>query len=138
MNRGLAKGVGSASLALVALLESCRSAPIANTAFEQTYLRAEHNWEFRSQFRDADNLLNAFDYGHAILYETLIARRDAAVRLETHEFDFITTRLLPHPPPVPLEEAAVGPDYTKLVPEVAAMFEWAHMLHRQLYDIWTA
>jgi len=107
-------------------------------AFEQTYLHAPYNWAFRDEFHDADNLLNAFDYGHAVLYETLIATKDPVTRLEHQEFDFITTRLLLRPPSVPLEEAAIGPDYTKLVPEVAAMFEWAHMLHRQLYDIWTA
>lgn len=120
---------------LPALLASCGISPVVRSSFEQTYLRADHNWAFRDQFADADNLLNAFDYGHAVLYETLIARKDAPARLEGREFDFITNTLLRHPPTVPLEEAAIGPDYTTLVPEVAAMFEWAHMLHRQLYDV---
>jgi hypothetical protein len=37
---------------------------------------------------------------------------------------------------VPLDEGAIAPDWLKLAPEVAAMFEWAHMLHRQIYDVW--
>lgn len=111
---------------------------VVRSGAEQTYLRGEHNWSFRHDFADVDGLLNAFDYGHAILYETLIREPTDTSRLEAAEFGFITTKLLRHPPSVPLEEAAIGPDYTRLVPEVAAMFEWAHMLHRQLYDVWSS
>jgi hypothetical protein len=116
-----------------ATVVACRAAPF----YEQTYLRASHNWEFRARYPAADHLLNAFDYGHAILYETLIAHRsDSRVILDRDQFDFIVDTLLVHPPSVPLDEAAVGPHYVQLVPEVHAMFDWAHMLHRQLYDVW--
>jgi hypothetical protein len=85
-----------------------------------------------------DGLFNAFDYGHAILYETLWrnprASKDA---LDDRQFRFITTQLLRKPPAVPLDEAAIAPEWAKLAPEAVEMFEWAHMLHRQLYDIWT-
>lgn len=117
---------------------SCAANAVAHSGFEQTYLAARFNWAFRDRFSRADRLLNAFDYGHAALYQTLITRRDAAQRLEGAQFDFITKQLLRHPPNVPLEEAAIGPDYAKLVPEVLAMFDWAHVLHRQLYDVWAA
>jgi hypothetical protein len=124
---------------LVSLAGSaCGGSSIARTAYEQSYLRAEHNWAFRDRFPDADRLLNAFDYGHAALYQTLLTRQDAATRLEGDEFTFITTRLLRHPPSVPLNESAIGPDFAKLAPEVLEMFEWAHTLHRQLYDVWSA
>jgi hypothetical protein len=109
--------------------------PVAHT-YEQSYWAADYNWAFREHFPQADRLFNGFDYGHAVLYETLLTRGDAARRLESREFPFITTSVLPHPPSVPLEEAAIGPEYVKLVPEVAAMFDWAHAFHRQLYDIW--
>jgi hypothetical protein len=109
--------------------------PVART-YEESYLAADYNWSFREHFPQADHLFNGFDYGHAILYETLLMRTDAAGRLESREFDFITTSVLRHPPSIPLEEAAIGPDYVKFVPEVAAMFDWAHAFHRQLYDIW--
>jgi hypothetical protein len=106
--------------------------------FPQTYLAAPYNWAFRDRFRGVDDLFNAFDYGHAILYETLWRRPDAPVaELDTARYGFITTRLLPHPPNVPLDESAIGPNWVKLAPEVAEMFEWAHLLHRQLYDIWS-
>nr|MBA2632548.1 hypothetical protein [Chloroflexota bacterium] len=106
-------------------------------AHEQFYLPAEHNWEFRNTYRVADRLFNGFDYGHAILYETLYTEPDAPVsRLEEEEYRFLTTDLLVDPPHVPLEEAAIEVEYAKLVPEAKGMFEWAHVLHRQTYDVW--
>jgi hypothetical protein len=47
----------------------------------------------------------------------------------------VTTQVLRHPSRVTLDEHAIAPGYTTLAPELAASFEWAHMLHRQLYDI---
>jgi ketosteroid isomerase-like protein len=105
--------------------------------YEQTYLPASHNWVFREQYRVADRLFNAFDYGHAILYELLYTKPDApASRLEEREYDFITKKLLVRPPAVPLEEGAIEIQYARLAPEAKSMFEWAHVLHRQAYDVW--
>ena len=106
---------------------------------DQTYLGASYNWIFRHRFPKTDRLFNAFDYGHAILYERLLRgadRADDVARdIDGREFTFITTRLLVHPPALPLEEHAIGPRYTNFVPELSALFDWAHMLHRQLYDV---
>jgi hypothetical protein len=107
-----------------------------STVYEQFYLQAPHNWEFRNRYQGADRLFNAFDYGHAILYETLWRHPDApASRLEEKEYDFLTKRVLVKPPRVPLEEAAIEVMYARLAPEAKTMFEWAHILHRQLYDV---
>ena len=107
-----------------------------STEYEQFYLQAPHNWQFRARYASADRLFNAFDYGHAILYETLWAKPDApASVLEEHEYNFLTKRLLVRPPRVPLEEGAIEPRYAQLAPEAKAMFEWAHILHRQIYDV---
>lgn len=106
---------------------------------DQTYLGASYNWAFRSTYPKSDRLFNAFDYGHAILYERLLrdqGRPNDAVRdIDGREFEFITTHLLVHPPSVPLEEHAVGPTYATLVPELLEVFDWTHMLHRQIYDV---
>jgi hypothetical protein len=114
------------------------TSPGAAAYYDQAYLAASHNWAFRKEFPRVDALFNAFDYGHAKLYETLwrepVARNEV---LDHREFDFITRDLLRHPPGVPLDEGAIAPEWEKLAPEVAAMFDWAHMLHRQLYDVWT-
>src|SRR5207237_561853 len=108
----------------------------AGSYYDQTYLSASHNWAFRNEFRGVDALFNAFDYGHAKLYETLWRDPHASRPvLDERQFQFITRDLLRHPPSVPLDEGAIAPGWEKLAPEVAAMFDWAHMLHRQLYDV---
>src|SRR4051794_29268222 len=87
-----------------------------STTHEQFYWQASHNWQFRRNFPAADRLFNAFDYGHAILYETLWTAPTAPVaRIEEKEYDFITRRLLVNPPRVPLEESAIEVEYAKLV-----------------------
>ena len=107
------------------------------TTFEQFYLPASHNWEFRDRYANADRLFNAFDYGHATLYETLWSQPQAAVsKLEVEEYDYLTKRVLVRPPRLPIEEGAIEVGYAKLAPEAKAMFEWAHTFHRQAYDVW--
>jgi len=108
------------------------------SAYPQTYLAAPYNWVFRNRFPQVDALFNAFDYGHAILYETLWRRPEAQTsELDSVRFHFITSQVLRKPPSVPLDESAIGPNWVRLAPEVAQMFEWAHLFHRQLYDIWS-
>ena len=128
------------SLAALAAIVICVAGCAGGIAssYDQTFLSANHNWAFRRDFAGVDALFNAFDYGHARLYETLW-RDPAAARptLDESEFRFITTRLLRDPPTVALDEGAIAPQWEKLAPEVAAMFDWAHMLHRQIYDVWT-
>jgi len=103
---------------------------------EQFYLPASHNWVFRRSHPAADRLFNAFDYGHAILYERLYTRPGApASELEEREYAFITRRLLTNPPRLPVEEGAIESAYARLAPEAKLMFEWAHILHRQMYDV---
>ena len=108
-----------------------------STVSEQFYLPAAHNWKFRRTYPVADRLFNAFDYGHAILYETLYTKPNASAgELEDREYAFITRRLLVNPPRVPLEEGAIEIAYAKIAPEARMMFDWAHVLHRQAYDVW--
>jgi hypothetical protein len=134
--------VRAAALALLASVlvmgaAGCSASVTAGSAYHRTYLDAPHNWAFRDRYPDADRLFNGFDYGHAILYETLWRRPGApTAALDVEQFDFITKRLLAAPPRLPLEESAIGPEWAKLAPEALEMFEWAHMLHRQLYDVW--
>ena len=126
-----------ALLAGVALLGAPRAAAAQwVTTYEQIYLQAPHNWEFRNRYQGADRLFNAFDYGHAILYETLWTRPTApASALEEREYDYLTKQVLVRPPRVPLEEGAIAVRYAQLAPEAKQMFDWAHILHRQIYDV---
>jgi len=125
------------SLAVAGCSPHIAGRPGASSYFDQAYLAASHNWAFRDRFPDVDALFNGFDYGHAKLYETLWRDPGAAPpTLDVAEFGFITRKLLRHPPRVALDEGAIAPEWEKLAPEVGAMFDWAHMLHRQIYDVW--
>jgi hypothetical protein len=126
-----------AALLLVAATLTPRVAAAQwSTTFEQHYLADRSNWAFRNTYPAADRLFNAFDYGHAILYERLYTRPfDDPSALEQKEYDFITKKLLVKPPRLPLEEAAIEVEYAKLAPEAKQMFDWAHVLHRQVYDV---
>ena len=130
-------------LAILVLVLSGAGLPSAaqsqwSTTYEQLYLPGRFNWQFRRNYPAAERLFNAFDYGHAILYEKLWTKPDGALaELEQKQYEFITRHLLAHPPEVALEEAAIEVEYAKLVPEAKAMFDWAHLLHRQIYDVWS-
>jgi len=105
-------------------------------AYEQFYMPGDFNWTFRRTYPGADRLFNAFDYGHAILYEKLYTRPGADISLlEDKEYNFITKKLLVSPPNLPLEEAAIEVAYAKIAPEAKMMFDWAHLFHRQVYDV---
>jgi hypothetical protein len=122
--------------ALAALAVAITASACGARTYEQSYLGARDNWSFRDQYPRADHLFNGFDYGHAILSETLLRHaRDAGARLDGPVYRFLTCTVLRNPPRVPLEERAVGPTYGARFPEVVATFEWAHLLHRQLYDV---
>ena len=129
--------LGLAALVAAALVLPPRQARAQwTTVYEQFYLPADHNFVFRRYYPAADRLFNAFDFGHAILYEKLWTRPDDAVRiLEGETYAYLTTEVLNRPPRLPLVEDAIEPRYARLAPEAKAMFEWAHILHRQVYDI---
>ena len=124
-------------LGVVASLLSAQQARAQwSQVYEQFYYPDRTNWVFRTFYPAADRQFNAFDYGHAILYETLWAKPDApASVLEEGQYNYLTRDLLLRPPRVPLEERAIEPLYARLAPEAKMMFDWAHVLHRQAYDI---
>jgi hypothetical protein len=103
----------------------------------QLYLPAQHNWQFRQHYPMADGLFNAFDFGHGILYERLFSEPNAPVeRLEVETYNQLVHRILPNPPRLPMPEQAFMPNYARLAPRAKEMFDWAHILHRQVYDIY--
>jgi hypothetical protein len=104
--------------------------------YHPLYLPASHNWTFRNAFPAADRLFNGFDFGHGILYETLLTKPGAPVALlEIEIYERLTQQVLRNPPRLPMPEASFMPRYARLVPLAREMFEWAHLLHRQTYDI---
>jgi hypothetical protein len=135
--KGLLAGLMLAVTTAGVTVSAAPAAAQWSTVYEQTYLPASHNWSFRRNYNAAERLFYAFDYGHAILYETLWTRPDApASLLEEDIYNRLTRRILVRPPHVPLEEGAIEIAYAKLAPEAKVMFDWAHILHRQVYDVW--
>ena len=102
---------------------------------EQFYYPGSFNWTFLSKYPEGGRLFNAFDYGHAVLYERLYTQPNAPVaNLEEEQFNYLTRDLLIRPPRFAVAEEVIEPAYAKLAWKAKQMFDWAHILHRQVYD----
>jgi hypothetical protein len=101
---------------------------------EQFYFPGRFNWQFLTHYPEAARLFNAFDYGHAVLYERLYTKRGKAERELEKEYRYLTTDLLVRPPRFAVAEEVVMPSYAKLAWRAKLMFDWVHILHRQVYD----
>jgi hypothetical protein len=101
---------------------------------EQFYFPGRFNWQFLANYPEAARLFNAFDYGHAVLYERLYTKRGKAAPELEKEYRYLTTDLLVRPPRFAVVEEVVMPSYAKLAWRAKMMFDWAHILHRQVYD----
>jgi hypothetical protein len=53
------------------------------------------------------------------------------------EYRFLTTDLLIRPPRFAVAEEVIEPNYAKLAWQAKQMFDWAHVLHRQIYDVYS-
>ena len=104
---------------------------------EQFYFPGGFNWAFLKTYPEGARLFNAFDYGHAVLYERLFTApasgRGAALE---KEYRYLTTDLLIRPPRFAIAEEVIEPAYAKIAWQAKQMFDWAHVLHRQIYDIY--
>ena len=105
---------------------------------EQFYYPGDFNWRFLKSYPEGARLFNAFDYGHAVLYERLYTTEgDATRRSLEREYRYLTTDLLIRPPRFAIAEEAVMPSYAKLAWRAKQMFDWTHVLHRQIYDVYS-
>ena len=78
---------------------------------------------------------NGIDFGHAHLGEALLRTQEPEqvekARLEVLDFIFSS-------PKVPPDEEQIAPTFSRLAPEVAKTFDWAHVFHRSLYDLFAS
>jgi mono/diheme cytochrome c family protein len=112
-------------------------------AFRSQWVTRDHRWQPRGPWkwavpRELPQLyreFNGIDFGHAHLAETLLRTRDPEAvekaRLEVLDFIFSS-------PPVPPDEEQVAPTMTRLAWEVSKTFDWAHLFHRSLYDLFAS
>jgi hypothetical protein len=124
-------------LGAASLLAAVAPARAQDRRDEQFYYPGGFNWQFLDRYPEAARLFNAFDYGHAVLYEVLYTAHgpERGERLE-REYRYLTTDLLVRPPRFAIAEETVMPSYAKLAWRAKQMFDWAHVLHRQIYDVY--
>jgi hypothetical protein len=130
---GPTRVLGAALLALAACASSLGA---QDRRDEQFYYPGSFNWRFLARYPEAARLFNAFDYGHAVLYEKLLTLPGEADRALAREYRFLTGNLLPRPPRFAIAEEAVMPAYARRMWRAKQMFDWAHVLHRQIYDVY--
>jgi mono/diheme cytochrome c family protein len=111
--------------------------------FGSQWVTRDHRWQPRGPWKDEVRRqlpqlyreLNGIDFGHAHLAETLLKTQDTQrierARLEVLDFIFSS-------PAVPPDEEQIAPTINRLVWEVTKTFDWAHIFHRSLYDLFTS
>jgi hypothetical protein len=125
------------AIAVVALgIAVPSAAQVQDQRDEQFYYPGSFNWRFLKNYPEAARLFNAFDYGHAVLYERLYTKRGEAHDALEKEYRFLTTDLLVQPPRFAVVEELVSPAYSKVAWRAKLMLDWAHVLHRQIYDVY--
>jgi len=112
-------------------------------AFSRAWVTRDHRWQPRGPWkytvmRDLPQLyreFNGIDFGHAHLAETLLKtqNRDAVEKARLEVLDFIFSS-----PPVPPDEEQIAPTFHRMSWEVAKTFDWAHIFHRSLYDLFAS
>ncbi|MDZ4660120.1 MAG: hypothetical protein SGJ18_00740 [Pseudomonadota bacterium] len=94
-------------------------------------------YSFGKKYPDAQRLLFAFDYGHALVYERLLADRgnikDPA-KLEKEILSQIMV-ILKNPPNIKVDESDIAPNYVFTFPLTVSLFDWSHMLHQFVLDV---
>lgn len=99
------------------------------------YLRGPWNWAVAHYLPELRAELNGIDFGHGHLAETLLHSNDDAA-IEQARLQVLA--VIKSKPSVPPDEAFVAPTFQRLVWKVQNTFDWAHQLHRDLYDLFAA
>jgi hypothetical protein len=94
-------------------------------------------YKFGDVYPEAQRLLFAFDYGHALVYENLLLNRGKIEDPEKFEKEMMTKILaiLKNPPNIKVDETDIAPDYTYRFPLILSLFDWSHLLHQYVLDV---
>ena len=96
------------------------------------YLRGPWNWAVHRHLPELYSEFNGIDFGHAHLAETLLHTSDEEP-IEHARLEILA--VINRKPALPPDEAFIAPTFQRLVWEVQNTFDWAHQLHRDLYDL---
>jgi len=105
------------------------------TRDERWPIRGPWLWAVSDELPQFYRELNGIDFGHALLGETLVRTQDP-VRLEQARREVVN--FIFSSPTVPPDEEVIAPTLMRLVWEVQRAFNWAHTLHRTIYDIYAS
>jgi hypothetical protein len=99
------------------------------------YLRGPWNWALYHSLPELSAEFNGIDFGHAHLAETMLSTQDTAAieRARLEVLAFINSK-----PSFPPDEAFIAPTFQRLAWDAQNVFDWAHQLHRDLYDLFAA
>ncbi len=94
-------------------------------------------YRFGEIYPEAQRLLFAFDYGHAIVYEKLLKNRGKITDPEKFEKETLAEifLILKNPPEVKTEESDIAPNYYYTFTKTVTVFDWSHMLHQFVLDV---
>jgi len=92
---------------------------------------------FGKKYPEAQNLLFAFDYGHALVYERLLLNRGKIVDQEKFEKQILeeVIAILKNPPQIKVDEGDIAPNYVNTFPLMVNLFDWSHLLHQFVLDV---
>ena len=103
----------------------------------QWYPLPKEAYNFGKRYPEAQRLLFAFDYGHALVYERLLHRRGQITDPEALEKQILAEvmAILKNPPNIKVDEDEIAPVYVYTFPLTVSAFDWSHLLHQFVYDV---
>lgn len=109
------------------------------TALAETiwYPLPKEAYQFGKKYPEAQSLLFAFDYGHALVYERLLLNRGKIADPEKFEKEILNEvmKILKNPPTIKVDEGDIAPTYVYNFPLTLNLFDWSHLLHQFVLDI---
>lgn len=123
----------AAALAAAVLAGGCQDA--ATQRDKRWPPRGPWAWSVREELPRLYAEFNGIDFGHAHLAETLLRTQDPA-EVERARQDVL--RFIESAPAVPPDEEQIAPGFTRMAWDLQKTFNWTHVFHRALYDLFAA
>ena len=101
------------------------------------YPQPPEAYKFGQLYPKAQNLLFAFDYGHALVYEKLLYNRGLITNPKEFEKQILSEvmMILKNPPTIKVDESDIAPKYVYTFPMMVDLFDWSHLLHQYVLDV---
>ncbi len=101
------------------------------------YPLPDEAYKFGQVYPKAQQLLYAFDYGHALVYERLLYNKGKIANPKEFEKQILKDilQILKNPPNIKVDEDDIAPEYVYTFPLMVNAFDWSHMLHQFVLDI---